>query len=40
MTGNPDSPWLHTTWVPTLLLGLTITAAVGVWRYGARLEAR
>jgi hypothetical protein len=40
MTGNPDSPWLHTMWVPTLLLGLTIATAVAVWRYGVRLEVR
>jgi hypothetical protein len=40
MTGNPDSPWLGTIWVPSLLLGLTLAFVVAVWRYGARMESR
>lgn len=40
MTGNADSPWLGTTWVPSLLLVLTSATVVAVWRFGARLESR
>jgi hypothetical protein len=40
MTGNPESPWLHTTWIPSLLLAGTLATTVALWRYGARLETR
>ncbi|HUU36475.1 MAG TPA: hypothetical protein VMW48_20560, partial [Vicinamibacterales bacterium] len=40
MTGNPDSPWLGTVWVPSVLLALTLALVVALWRYGARMESR
>lgn len=40
MTGNPESPWLHTTWIPSLLLAAAIATTMALWRYGARLETR
>ncbi|MEO6222677.1 MAG: hypothetical protein ABIP90_05465 [Vicinamibacterales bacterium] len=38
LTSNPDSPWLGTWWLPTMLLGITVFACVAIWRYGGRLE--
>jgi hypothetical protein len=38
LTSNPDNPWLGTWWLPTLLIGTTTVACVGIWRYGGRLE--
>lgn len=40
MTSNPDTPWLGTWWVPSLLLGITLALVAGIWRYGARLEIK
>jgi hypothetical protein len=38
MTSDPNSPWLGTWWIPTALILVTLAAAAGIWRYGARLE--
>ena len=38
LTSNPNTPWLGTWWLPSLLLLITIAACVGIWRYGGRLE--
>ena len=40
LTSNPDSRWLGTWWLPTVLLAATAVVCVGIWRYGARLETR
>ncbi len=38
LTSNPNSPWLGTWWLPSLLLATTAVACMGIWRYGGRLE--
>ena len=38
LTSSPDNHWLGTWWLPTLLLGATVTLVAGLWRYGSRLE--
>jgi hypothetical protein len=38
LTANPDSFWLGTWWVPTLVMAVTALVAAGIWRYGGRME--
>jgi hypothetical protein len=38
MTSNPDSAFVGTWWLPSILLAATLGVAAGIWKYGANME--